>query len=337
MLLNLAETLVDMHFDVTVIGPSSPSAFVDTAQDRGFNTVVLEAGSRLEYVFALRRWDRLHRVGLLWCNGLLPAVATITRKMRVVHLHQRPVGKLRPLAWLAKWRALSTVVPSADMASAIRGSHVLHNWVKPVAPTSQQYGKVDGDCIARVGFLGRPSTDKGVEVLCAAMTELQRGDGRDFRLVLAGESRFVEARSASDVDNALAALGDTVERTGWVTPGEFFSRIDVLVCPSMSPEAFGLVVAEALSAKVPVVVSDAGALPEVVGPEHPWIARRGDAKDLARMIALALEADGSDLQRSYERWDRLFSPAAGAQNLRVLLSDIGYAASPRKVDNCKFL
>lgn len=330
MLLNLAESLVGMDFDVTVIGPSSPSALVDAARQRGLRTVVLEASSRISYLSALRRWDRRHREGLLWCNGLLPAVATASRRMRIVHLHQRPSGMLRLLACLAKWRAVSIVVPSANMASVTRGSQVLYNWVAPVTPTRLVQSRADPDSTIRVGFLGRPSIDKGVDVLCAAITELKRSGGNNYRLVLAGESRFVATKSSSAVDKALEVLGDTVERTGWITPAELFGRVDVLVCPSVWPEPFGLVVAEAFSAKVPVVVSDAGALPEVVGMEHPWIAKKGDVEDLARMISLASEADEASLLRSYVRWKHLFSPSAGAHNLKSFLTDLGYTAFPEE-------
>lgn len=325
MLLNVAESLAGMGFDITVVGPSLPSALVDAARERGFATVILDATSRLDYLLALRQWDRHHRTGLLWCNGLLPAVATIGRKMRVVHLHQRPVGKLRVLAEMAKWRALATVVPSADMASVIRGSRVLHNWVNPVTPVKHRLDPAKLTSEVRIGFLGRPSTAKGVEVLCEAISELRRDSDKEFRLILAGESHFVDAESSSNVDRALARLGDSVERTGWIIPAEFFGQVDVLVCPSIWPESFGLVVAEALSAKVPVVVSDAGAFPEVVGPDHPWIAKSGDAADLASRIALALEVDEMSLQRSFERWERMFSPSAGAHNLENLLMDIRYA------------
>lgn len=330
MLLNLAESLAEMAIEVTVVGPSSPSTLVDAARARGLNTVVLEAKTRLDYLLALRRWDRSHRTGLLWCNGLLPAVATIARKMRVVHLHQRPVGKFRILAGLARWRALTTVVPSANMAAVIRGSRVLNNWVKPVGLVPKEDAAGTAGCAFRVGFLGRPSTDKGVEVLCEAVTQLRRDMGTDVRLVVAGESRFVDAQSSSEVDKALHGLGNAVERVGWITPAEFFGRVDVLVCPSVWPEPFGLVVIEAFSAKVPVVVSDAGALPEVVGLDHPWIARKGDAKDLSKLILSALHADEPTLQRAYERWERKYSPAVGSQNLKSLLIAIGYVSSPEE-------
>jgi glycosyltransferase involved in cell wall biosynthesis len=108
-------------------------------------------------------------------------------------------------------------------------------------------------------------------------------------------------------------------------PDEFLGTIDLLVCPSTVPEGFGLAVAEAMSARVPVVVSDAGALPDVVGPEHPWVASAGDARDLADVIARAAAALPADdaVERAHERWAREFSPAQGRERLREFLDALG--------------
>ena len=87
-----------------------------------------------------------------------------------------------------------------------------------------------------------------------------------------------------------------------------------------------------MSAGIPVVVSDAGALPEVVGPEHPWIARAGDAEDLARVIRQAAQGDPAAVERAYRRWKSLFSPEAGRERLRLLLETLGLSTStPEKV------
>jgi glycosyltransferase involved in cell wall biosynthesis len=57
--------------------------------------------------------------------------------------------------------------------------------------------------------------------------------------------------------------------------------VDLAVFPSVAPEAFGLVAAEAMSIGCPYVISDAGALPEVAG-DHPYVAAAGDAEALPR-------------------------------------------------------
>ena len=82
-----------------------------------------------------------------------------------------------------------------------------------------------------------------------------------------------------------------------------------------------------MAAGVPFVISDAGALPEVAGPGHPWIARAGDAADLGRVVAEALAATAEELgdvtARARRRWEQEYSPAAGRERVRRLLDDLG--------------
>jgi glycosyltransferase involved in cell wall biosynthesis len=73
-----------------------------------------------------------------------------------------------------------------------------------------------------------------------------------------------------------------------------YGHIDVLVVPSLLPEAFGFVVAEAFSAKRPVIVFDSGALPELVTDGvNGFIVRRKDSESLA--AAMQLFIDNKDL------------------------------------------
>ena len=71
---------------------------------------------------------------------------------------------------------------------------------------------------------------------------------------------------------------------------EAYANIDVLIVPSLVPEAFGLVVMEAFSAGRPVIVSTSGALPELV--RHGidgFVVDRNDSKALLRELRKYLE------------------------------------------------
>jgi glycosyltransferase involved in cell wall biosynthesis len=97
--------------------------------------------------------------------------------------------------------------------------------------------------------------------------------------------------------------------------------VDLAVFPSVRAESFGLVVAEAMAAGVPFVVSDAGALPEVAGPDHPYVVPHDDAPALAMALGVAIAdlpaADLTALMR--QRWEDLYSPAAGLRSVTVLM------------------
>ena len=91
----------------------------------------------------------------------------------------------------------------------------------------------------------------------------------------------------------------------------------------MWPETFGLVVSEAMSAHCPFVITDAGALQEVAGAEHPFVAKADDAVSLADTIERAAEGyDEELLDAARDRWQTNFSPGAGRARLAEILADV---------------
>lgn len=324
MLLQMADLARDLGLDVQIVAPD-PSPVLEHAQADGFVTCGIRADSRRQYMGSLRRWDARERTGLLWCHGLVPALATAGHRRRVVQLHQPPPGSRWVAATarrLAALRADRDVVPSEYMRSLLVGSTVLHNWTVPVDSVTKP-PRVDGDP-AVVGFLGRLSPDKGILVLAQALAELDRRHPGHFQLLLAGEPRFVTESDRQRVESALAAIAHLTDRRGWMDRGDFLASVDLAVFPSIWGEPFGLVVAEAMSAGVPFVISNAGALPEVAGHDHPWIARRDDPEDLARVIGEAVASDTSEATTAaYARWADHFSPDAARERLQALLADLG--------------
>jgi glycosyltransferase involved in cell wall biosynthesis len=328
MLLQMAEAARDLGVPVTVVGPGSPSGLVEAAASAGFDTVVLPASGRPAYLRRLRAWDRHNRSGYLWCTGLVPALATAGHPRRVVHLHQAP-KRLQSLAALAaRWRSDRVIVPSRFMASQVRDSMTMTNWTARPLPSARH--QLDRGP-ARVGFLGRLSQDKGVDVLAQAVRLLEQRSPGSVRLVLAGDYRFVSEDQASAVRRALSEIVGLVVELGWVEHREFFDNVDLAVFPSVWAEPFGLVVAEAMAARVPFVVSDAGALPEVVGPDHPWVAARGDPLHLADVIESALGEEVSAVTlAAHARWEAEYSPQAGSRRFAAVLRDLGILdESPR--------
>lgn len=335
MLLSIADTLRELGIGVTVVGPSSPGQLIAAARNAGHETVELPAEGRLAWMRALRRWhDAEAQRSALWCNGLVPSVATAGHASRIVHFHQRPTGLQRLLAPLARIGALATLVPSRSMSSALSGAEVFPNWSPQV--TALQFGGTDNKVI-RLGFLGRPSIDKGVHILAKALEILERTDPGAFRLVLGGEPRFVSSEARVAVERALEPVSARVDRLGWVSPDEFFSQIDLLVVPSVWPEPFGLVVTEAMSAGVPVLVSDAGALPEIVTPETGLVFPAGDATALASLVSSTpREALASRALAARKRWALKYSPEAGVRRTARLLAGLrlsGSKASQQKISS----
>jgi glycosyltransferase involved in cell wall biosynthesis len=318
MLVRTAAALVTLGRPVTVVAPDAPTDVLDAAAAVGADVVAIRADGRRDYLRGLRAWDRSRRDGLLWCHGLVPALATAGRPRRVVHLHQLPRSRAQWAALaIARRGALRVLTPSEYLSTKVSGARTLANWTEEVERLPRTAGN------RRVGFLGRLATDKGTDLVARALASGALGD---HDLVVAGDDRWVPDEQRLPVAEALTALGGRVRRLGRVAPAEFFGDTDLAVFPSRVAESFGLVVAEAMAAGVPFVVSDAGALPEVAGPGHPWVARSGDVDDLARVIGEALATPADDVRAvtdgARRRWEEHYSPRAGRQRVQRLLQDL---------------
>lgn len=145
-----------------------------------------------------------------------------------------------------------------------------------------------------VGFAGRLVLEKGLGVLLDAMTRDDR-----LRARIAGGGPLVDRLAAMAESRG---LDGRIELLGPIAPEDvpaFYRSLDVLAIPSLPTpnwtEQFGRVAIEAMACGVPVVASDAGALPEVVGGAGLVVAA-GDSAALAEALAEAAGPRASDLR-----------------------------------------
>jgi glycosyltransferase involved in cell wall biosynthesis len=124
-------------------------------------------------------------------------------------------------------------------------------------------------------FAGRLSIEKGVEHAVDAARESR------VPLKIAGDGPLAcELRDR--------AAGAPVEFLGRVAPAEvreLLGQAAMALVPSISGDVMPFAALEAMAAGVPVVASDAGSLPEVVGPER-CVPKKDAAALAARMRAL---------------------------------------------------
>ncbi len=139
-----------------------------------------------------------------------------------------------------------------------------------------------------VGYVGRLVPEKGVDTLIDAASET----GAPIALAVAGAG---PCRARLE-ERARARLGNAARFMGALSPdrvAEFLSAVDVLVVPSRSTpvwqEQFGRVIVEAMGCGVPVVGSDSGAIPDVIG-DGGLIFPEGDAGALAARLRQLREA-----------------------------------------------
>lgn len=318
MLLATARLLTDLGHDIEVVGPEAPEGrdgVLDLAEEQGYKVHRLSTDRR-RYLHELRDWHGGRRE-LLWCHGLVPAFATAGRPRRVVHLHKLPSTTQHAGYLAARSRSWLTLVPSRWMSTRVPNSRVLPNWTPDLGYAPRPPG-----ARRRLGYLGRHAVDKGLVVLAEALESLD--PATPVQLVLAGEPRFTDEAGARRVADAVHRLGGLAESVGWVDPATLLRDVDGLVVPSVAPESFGLAAAEAMAAGVPCIVSDAGALPEVVGADHPWVVPAGDPAALAGAVrAWATETPArlaAVAREQRDRWEVELSPDVARERLRLLLA-----------------
>ncbi len=185
-----------------------------------------------------------------------------------------------------------------------------------------------------VGYVGRLAPHKGVDVLLRAVAPLETVT---VRIAGAGPD---EGRLRRLVDEL--GLAQRCEFVGSLTQDQlpdFYRGLDVLAVPSVPTpgwlEQFGRVVVEAQACGVPVVASDTGALPDVVGdagvlvpPGDPValgdaVRRVLDDESLRQELGnqgsnQARRASWPEVARAYQGlYDRAVGPAATAADPAV--------------------
>jgi glycosyltransferase involved in cell wall biosynthesis len=116
-----------------------------------------------------------------------------------------------------------------------------------------------------VGFVGRLTQEKGVDLLLEALARLPAG----FRLAVAGSGPDGPSLHTLAQRLQVASRATFLGRVEHELMAEFLSACDCLVLPSRSTpvwrEQFGLVLVEAMMCQTPPVGSDSGAIGEVIG------------------------------------------------------------------------
>lgn len=118
------------------------------------------------------------------------------------------------------------------------------------------------DPILRIGYIGALSHHKGVHVLVKAVKGLV---GRPLQLTIHGKlddfpAYVRELREMAEGDARITFLGTFPNRE----IGAVFSKLDVLVVPSLWYENSPLVIYSAQAAKCPVIASNLGGLADVI-------------------------------------------------------------------------
>lgn len=140
-------------------------------------------------------------------------------------------------------------------------------------------------------FVGRMVIEKGAQILVEAMPEVL-ARAPEAKFVVVGKGGFLSELKARA---QATGVGSKALFTGYVdddTLVRLYRVADVDVIPSLY-EPFGIVALEGMAARVPVVVSDTGGLPEIVQHSRSGITTfAGDASSVAWGILEVIENPG---------------------------------------------
>jgi len=147
-------------------------------------------------------------------------------------------------------------------------------------------------------FVGRLSEEKGVQTLLAAWRQLRS----DIPLKIVGDGPLAkEVQEVAAADSRIEWLG----RRDLAQVCDIIGEAKCLVLPSVCYETFGRTIVEAYAKGTPVVVSQLGAMAELVDDGRTGLLfEAGNASDLANKVT-QLVGEGSELAkfRQQARWE----------------------------------
>jgi glycosyltransferase involved in cell wall biosynthesis len=168
-----------------------------------------------------------------------------------------------------------------------------------------------------VGYVGRLVAEKGIDWLLKSWRTASLPD--HARLVFIGKGPMEGAiRAAATADPRIRLIGPV----SFDQVPTVMASLDALVLPSLTTrdwcEQYGRVITEAMASWVPVIASDSGAIPEVVG-DAGIIVSEGSTAELAatlRQVALDPAVHRVLAEAGLARAQTAFSPAIEAERLR---------------------
>jgi glycosyltransferase involved in cell wall biosynthesis len=231
----------------------------------------------------------------------------------------------RPIRWLRSRVLRDAAFVAARSNSAAR---LARGWgavgevafAPPAIPRWEQLPATPGERPFTVGYAGRLVERKGLFDLLEAVRRLEA----PVELVLIGNGELRDRLEGEPIPGSRVRVLDDLTHDRMASA---YAQLDVLVMPSHTTptwkEQFGRAIVEALSCGVPVVGSDSGEIPGLIGlTEGGLIFPEGDVEALARLLD---ELRGStklrrDLaRRGHAAVERLFSVPAATDRLEELL------------------
>ena len=286
----------------SVVPLSLPAAHNKTDKERRFTVVdLLEDFRQLRVIFQLHRAVKRHAIHLIHANSLSVALlgGVVARLHRIpILMHKRYATSYGMLDRLCE-RLLHRVILVSeatrwDFAPAAKQT-LIYNGVDLDAfqASAEEVGTFRNELFpdgtqtdAIVGVVTRITPEKGIHFLVRAMREL-KGEV-DVRLLIVGGPYFqkdVEYMEMLKREVADLGVEDSVIFTGFLSDTRIVtSLLDIVLVPSIIPEACPRTIIEAMAVGKPVIATPLGGSKELVTPETGLLVPPEDASAVAEAI-----------------------------------------------------
>jgi len=181
-----------------------------------------------------------------------------------------------------------------------------------------------------IGYLGRIVPEKGLWVLLKALALLNA----DWHCLIVGEGSIRKEWLAQAEQMGLGHRVIWIPTVPHADVVRYINAMDVLVLPSLTTqrwkEQFGHVLIQAMSCQVPVIGSNSGAIPEVIG-DTGIVVPEGDPSALARAIERLYRSEDERMalgKKGRERVLQHFTNEQIAQRTWLFWQEILDARSP---------
>jgi glycosyltransferase involved in cell wall biosynthesis len=192
-------------------------------------------------------------------------------------------------------------------------TEVIHNGLAPDEFIPIAAGADAADFV----FVGELRALKGIHVLVDALALVSRADGQPATLVMAGDG---PSRAELEAQIARLGLGERIELLGAQPARPSFARGRIAVVPSLA-ESLPYVVLEAAAARIPVIATQVGGIPEIFGPTAQDLVPAGNAEALRAAMQAVLDdpaATATAMQERLAHIESHFSLATMADAIEAL-------------------
>ncbi len=203
-------------------------------------------------------------------DGLIGVGETATQMW-----HQKLGKKLEDKPTTTIPHGIDTDLYQANPAARAK-IHTLCNW--------------QDDNIPVIGYLGRLTPEKGLPLMMAALDRLA-GEGVKWRALIVGKGPMLAEIEgwAQNYPSQVRMFNDV----GHDAVPDYLNAMDVLLAPSQTRpnwcEQLGRMIIEAMACSVPVIASDSGEIPFVVG-DAGIIVAEGDLDAWVKAIAQTIDS-----------------------------------------------